>query len=61
MDDELKATVPRNMLLGLWAAEKLGFADTKLMRTRKALRSPPCSRSTMMCSAKSAKTSNAPA
>ena len=26
MDDELKATVRRNMLLGMWAAEKLGLA-----------------------------------
>ena len=25
MDDELKATIRRNMLLGMWAAEKLGF------------------------------------
>ena len=26
LDDELKVTVRRNMLLGMWAAEKLGFA-----------------------------------
>ncbi|MEJ0077633.1 MAG: ATPase inhibitor subunit zeta [Alphaproteobacteria bacterium] len=27
LDDELKATVRRNMLLGMWAAEKPGHAD----------------------------------
>jgi len=26
LDEELKATIRRNMLLGLWAAEKLGLA-----------------------------------
>lgn len=29
MDDELKASIRRNMLLGLWAAEKLGFVGDK--------------------------------
>ena len=29
LDEELKATVRRNMLLGLWAAEKLGLAGEK--------------------------------
>ena len=26
LDEELKSTIRRNMLLGLWAAEKLGLA-----------------------------------
>ena len=29
MEDELKATIRRNMLLGMWAAEKLGLADAE--------------------------------
>ena len=29
LDEELKVTVRRNMLLGLWAAEKLGLAGGK--------------------------------
>ena len=29
LDEELKATIRRNMLLGLWAAEKLGLASGK--------------------------------
>jgi len=37
MDDEVKASVRRNMLLGLWAAEKLGLAGDQANAYAKGL------------------------